>query len=67
LLGCALQVRAAAALGIAVGVVLDYLGVVGGRETGAEEALPWAAAALLISGLFAVGGTVLVRKGIRRG
>jgi hypothetical protein len=54
-------------LGIAVGVVLDYLGVVGGRETGAEEALPWAAAALLISGLFAVGGTVLVRKGIRRG
>jgi hypothetical protein len=36
-------------------------------ETGAEEALPWAAAAPLISGRFAVGGTVLVRKGIRRG
>jgi hypothetical protein len=67
LLGIALQGWAAAALGIAVGVVLDYLGVAGAGETGAEEVLLWAAALLLVSGLFAVGGTVVLRKGTRRG
>jgi hypothetical protein len=34
LLGIALQGWAAVALGIAVGVVLDYLGVADARETG---------------------------------
>jgi hypothetical protein len=67
LLGIALQGWAAVALGIAVGVVLDYLGVAGARERGAEEALLWVAALLLVSGLFAVGGTVVLRKGTRRG
>jgi hypothetical protein len=67
LLGIALQGWAAVALGIAVGVVLDYLVVADARETGAEEGLLWAAAFLLVSGLFAVGGTVVLRKGMRRG
>jgi hypothetical protein len=67
LLGSALQGWAVVALGIAVGVVLDYLGVAGARETGGEEALLWAAAFLLVSGLFAVGGTVVLRNGTRRG
>jgi hypothetical protein len=47
--------------------VLDYLVVADARETGAEEGLLWAAAFLLVSGLFAVGGTVVLRKGMRRG
>jgi hypothetical protein len=67
MLGIALQAFAAASLGIAGAVKLDYLGVAGAREKGAEVALLWAAGFLLASALFAMGGTALLRKAKQRG
>lgn len=62
LLAALLQAFGAICLGIAVGILLDHFGVVGGEEEGTSSEWLWAAAFLVASGLLFSVGTALRRR-----
>jgi hypothetical protein len=66
--GSAFRWFALAWLGIAVFIVLEYLGIYGPEGgQGDEVGLLWAAGSLAVAILFAVVGTAILRRGERRG
>jgi hypothetical protein len=66
--GLALRWFALGGLGIAVFIVLEYLGIYGPeRGKGDEVGLLWAAGSLAVAILLAVVGTAILRRGERRG
>jgi hypothetical protein len=66
--GLALRWFALGWLGIAVFIVVEYLGIYGPeRGQGDEVGLLWAAGSLAVAILLAVVGTAILRRGERRG